>query len=299
MLNYQVFTRDYFYNQINAETEVYAVIGDPIEQSLSPAVHNVAFRHLGMNKVLVPLRFPAGKLAESFRAVEWLGIKGFSVTIPHKEDVVPLLSQADGAVQQTGSCNTVIIQDGKKLGDNTDYRAAMESLENAYGGPTEDGRSPLFEKHVLIVGAGGVARSIAVGLVRRGASVSITNRHDDRATALAEKVGCRTISWAMRASTVSDIIINCTSVGMHPNVDESPLPPAAFHKSGLFVFDTIYHPENTMLLKLARDRGCRTITGVDMFIGQAAQQFKLYTGQDAPVDVMRDALKRHLGPLRV
>ena len=108
MLNYQVLKRDYFYDQINAETEVYAVIGDPIEHSLSPAIHNAAFRHLGMNKVLVPLLFPAGKLEESFRAVEWLGIKGFSVTIPHKEDIVPLLSlgrrrrRADGVVQHRG-----------------------------------------------------------------------------------------------------------------------------------------------------------------------------------------------------
>ena len=298
MPTYQVLKRDYFYDRINAETEVIAVIGDPIEHSLSPAVHNAAYRHLGMNKVLVPLLFPAGKLEDSFRAVEWLGIKAFSVTIPHKEDILHLLSMADGAVEQTGSCNTVVIKEGRALGYNTDYRAAIESLEAAYEGRSEDGRSPLFEKQVLIVGAGGVARSIALGLVRRGASVSITNRHDDRATALAEKVGCRTTSWAMRASTVSDIIINCTPVGMHPNVDESPLPPAAFNTANLLVFDTIYHPENTLLLKLARERGCRTITGADMFLGQAARQFKLYTGQDAPLDVMRHALKRKLGPLR-
>ena len=134
--------------------------------------------------------------------------------------------------------------------------------------------------------------------MRRGVHLTITNRHDERATALAEEVGCRMVTWSQRATTIADVIINCTPVGMHPNVDDTPLPPAAFTRSGIVVFDTIYHPENTMLLKLARERQAITITGVDMFIRQAALQFKIYTGQDAPVDVMRQTLKRKLGPVR-
>jgi 3-dehydroquinate dehydratase/shikimate dehydrogenase len=291
--------RDSFYNQIDGATEIYGVIGDPIGHSLSPAIHNAAFRHLGLNKVLVPFLIPGGALAGSLEELEWLGVKGFSVTIPHKEAVIPLLARKDGAVERVGSCNTMVLQDGQWVGYNTDYRAAMDSLEDALGGHTDNEEaSPLFEKHVLILGAGGVARAIAFGLARRGASITITNRHEERATALAEEVGCRTVNWAQRASTLCDIIMNCTPVGMHPNVDDTPVPPATFSRTGMVAFDTVYHPENTMFLKLARERGGTTVTGVEMFVLQAAHQFKLYTGQEAPSDLMRAVIRRELGPIR-
>jgi 3-dehydroquinate dehydratase / shikimate dehydrogenase len=300
MQPYHVFKNDFAYDRINAKTEVYGVLGDPIEQSLSPVVHNAAFRHLGLNKVMVPFLVPDGELPNFFKELMWVDVKGCSVTIPHKEAVVPLLQQKEGAVERTGTCNTVIMQDdGRRIGYNTDYRAAMDSLEQAMGGRvSEEDPSPLFEKQVLVLGAGGVARSIAFGLMRRGANVTITNRHDERATRLAEEVGCRAVTWSARASTLADVIINCTPVGMHPDVDDTPLPPAAFNRPGMVVFDTIYHPENTMLLKLARERQSQGITGADMFIRQAALQFKLYTSHDAPVDVMREAFQRRLSPLR-
>ena len=292
--------KDYMYNQIDADTEVYGVVGDPIGHSLSPAIHNAAFRKLGLNKVLVPFQVPKGQLEGFFRDLSWLGIKGCSVTIPHKEDVIALLKTKEGSVERTGSCNTVAIaDDGAKTGYNTDYRAAMDSLEEVLGKPEgAEGPSPLMDKQALLVGAGGVARSIAFGLARRGASVTIVNRHDERAASLAEEVGCKSANWGQRATVIADVIVNCTPVGMHPNVDDSPLPPSAFQRTSTVVFDTIYHPENTMMLKLARERGCTTRTGVDMFVRQAALQFKIYTGQDAPVDVMRAALKRKLGPLK-
>jgi 3-dehydroquinate dehydratase/shikimate dehydrogenase len=299
MLHHPILKRDYCYDEINKETEVYAVIGDPIEQSLSPAIHNPSFRKLGLNKVLVPLLIPANDLVGSLKELEWLGIKGMSVTIPHKESIVPLLSRKDGAVERTGSCNTVVVEDGQWVGYNTDYRAAMDALENAFGGTSEnEDASPLLDKQVLILGAGGVARSIAFGLQRRGAAITITNRHDERATKLAEEVGGRTVNWGMRASLMPEAVINCTPVGMHPDVDDTPMPPAGFNKPNMLAFDTVYHPENTMFLKLARDRGCPTVSGVEMFIHQAALQFKLYTGRDAPVDEMRAVLKRKLGPIR-
>lgn len=299
MLHYPVLKRDYCYDDINADTEVYAVIGDPIEQSLSPAIHNPAYRELGLNKVMVPLLIPGNDLINSLKALEWLGIKGMSVTIPHKEAIVALLNSKDGAVERTLSCNTVVIEGDKWVGHNTDYRAAIDSLENALGGRTDnEDTSPLLDKQVLILGAGGVARSIAFGLQRRGAVITITNRHDERATNLAEEVGGRTVTWSSRASQVPDIMINCTPVGMHPDVDDTPVPPGAFSKTGMIVFDTVYHPENTMFLKLARERGCETITGVEMFVQQAAHQFKLYTGREAPLETMRLALKRKLGQVR-
>ncbi|ODT99246.1 MAG: shikimate dehydrogenase [Planctomycetes bacterium SCN 63-9] len=301
MFSFRRLQRDFHYNRINSQTEVYAVIGDPIEQSLSPAVHNAAFRHLGLNKVLVPFRVPDGSLPSFFEDLAWLGIKGCSVTIPHKEAILPLLHQKEGAVDRTKACNTVLIDanTGERTGLNTDYRAAMDSLEMAMGGRSaDDGPSPLFEKQVLILGAGGVARSIAFGLERRGAVVTITNRHDERATALAEEVSCRTVTWAGRASLLTDVVVNCTPVGMHPDVDDTPLPPAAFSRAGMMVFDTIYHPENTMLIKLARERGASVVTGVEMFVLQAAHQFNLYTGMTAPLELMRNVVKRKLGPLR-
>jgi 3-dehydroquinate dehydratase / shikimate dehydrogenase len=300
MQPFHILKKDYLYDSINAQTEVYGVMGDPIEQSLSPTIHNAAFRHLGLNRVMVPFMVPESELAAFFNELGWLDIRGCSVTIPHKEAVVPLLQQKEGAVERTGTCNTIVFHDlGRRTGYNTDYRAAMDSLEEAMGGGvSEEEASPLLDKHVLILGAGGVARTIAFGLMRRGANITITNRHDERATHLAEEVGCRAVTWSSRASTVTDVIINCTPVGMHPNVDDTPLPPAAFGRANMVVFDTIYHPENTMMLKLARERGCKAVTGVEMFLRQAAVQFKLYTGQDPPVNVMIEALRRRLSPLR-
>jgi 3-dehydroquinate dehydratase/shikimate dehydrogenase len=300
MLPFHVMKKDYFYNQIDSKVEIYGVIGDPIEQSLSPAIHNAAFRHLGLNKVMVPFLVPNGELETFFRECLWLEIKACSVTIPHKEAIVPMLLQKENAVERTSSCNTVVIDgEGGRIGYNTDYRAAMDSLEQAMGGTGEaDAASPLLDKQVLILGAGGVARSIAFGLNRRGAHLTITNRHDDRATALAEEVGCRMVTWSQRATSIADVIVNCTPVGMHPHVDDTPLPASAFPRPGIVIMDTVYHPENTMVLKLARERQAVTITGLDMFLRQAALQFKIYTGEDAPLDVMRETLKRKLGPLR-
>jgi 3-dehydroquinate dehydratase/shikimate dehydrogenase len=299
MPRYRALERDYFYERIDAQTEVYGVIGDPILQSLSPALHNGCFRKLGLNKVLVPFLIPEGTLEESLGALDWIGLKGYSVTIPHKELMARMLASMDGAVEKTHACNTVVIQNGQKVGYNTDYRAAMEALEDAYGGiAVSEDSSPLFEKPVLILGAGGAARSIAFGLARRGANVTITNRHDERAASLAEEVGCRTINWGQRAGTMAEIVINCTPVGMHPNVDDTPVPPATFSRPEMLAFDTVYHPENTMFLKLARERGSKTVSGAEMFIRQAAAQFRLYTGQDAPIDLMREILSRKLGSNR-
>jgi 3-dehydroquinate dehydratase/shikimate dehydrogenase len=191
----------------------------------------------------------------------------------------------------------IVKEDGTKVGYNSDYRAAMDSLEAAYGGPLEGGVSPLMNKQVVILGAGGVARPIGFGMVRRGAVVTLCNRNEEKATKLAEELTCRTANWSMRASMLPDILINCTPVGMHPNVDDTAMPPAGF-RPGMVVMDTVYHPENTMLLKLARERECKTVSGVDMFVRQAAIQSNLYTGQEPPVDLMREVVARKLGPIR-
>lgn len=295
MLNFNELKRDYLYDTIDESSEIYAVIGDPIGHSLSPAIHNAAFKNLGFNKVYVPLQIPEDQLKPSLDALSWLNIQGYSVTIPHKEGIVKLLSQADGAVERIGACNTVVIGEDKKwIGYNTDYRASMSVLEEALDKKEGSEYSPLMDKQVILLGAGGVARTIAFGLTRRGAAVTICNRNEDRAAKIAEGVGCRHISWSQRAANPCDVIINCTPVGMHPRVDDTPVPPAAF-RPGMLAFDTIYHPENTMFIKMARERECKTVTGVDMFVRQAAMQFQLWTGKDAPVDVMREVVRRKLG----
>jgi 3-dehydroquinate dehydratase/shikimate dehydrogenase len=294
MPKFRELNKDYHYERIGPKTEVFAVVGDPIGHSLSPAVHNAAFAHLGMDRTYVPIQVPAGNLKQSLDSLGWVGLKGLSVTIPHKETIVGLLKQADGAVQKIGACNTVVLDPDKGwTGYNTDYHASMEALEEALGGKGESGNSPLMDKQVIVLGAGGAARAIAFGLSRRGAAVTIANRNEDRASELAADVGCRFIAWTQRSSTPCDILINATPVGMHPNVDDTPVPPATF-RAGMLVFDTVYHPENTMLLKLARERDCRTLTGVEMFVRQAALQFKHFTGKDAPLDVMREVVRKRL-----
>ena len=294
LLLFQQLKRDLFHDQIDAKTEIYGVIGDPIGHSLSPAVHNTAFRREGLNKVLVPFRIPADSLKESLDSLRWLGMKGFSITIPHKETVIPLMNRVDESVQTLKACNTAVHEKDGWVGHNTDYSAAMECLEAVLKRSQPDSENPLRDKQVLILGAGGVARTIAAGLLQRGAGVTLCARKDEKATKLAEELNCKSIPWTARASTINDILINGTPVGMHPNVDESPVPVAAF-RSGMLVFDTIYRPENTLFVKQARERECVAITGVHMFVRQAALQYKYYTGQPAPEELMYEVVKRKLG----
>ena len=150
---------------------------------------------------------------------------------------------------------------------------------------------------MLILGAGGVARAIARGVVNHGGVLMIANRTKARAEELAGQLGCLLVEWQNRGSVFADVLINCTSVGMHPRLDETPFAEN-WLREGMVVFDTIYNPERTLLIKQARERGARTITGVDMFVGQAARQFELFTGRTAPVEVMRDALRRAISAVR-
>lgn len=285
----------YRYDQINAATEVYGVIADPIGHSFSPIIHNVAFGQLGMNKVYVPFRVPREQLNSFLADCRELGVKGLSVTIPHKEAVIQQLSKIDGAVRGIGACNTVVIDGAEALGFNTDFRAAMDSLDAAMKLPAGD--SKLTKKVALILGAGGAAKALAFGLKRREADVVIASRTLSRSQELAQRLGCRAIEWDARHNLKADILINGTPVGMHPNVDETPYERRHLRPTTV-VFDTVYNPEQTLLIKEARQQNCTVVTGVDMFVSQAALQFKHFTSQDAPVALMREALKREIGPAR-
>jgi len=284
----------YRYESIQPDTEVYGVIADPVAHSLSPLVHNAGFAQLGMNRVYVPFRVPREDLHQFLEDAEELGIKGLSVTIPHKEAVLPLLSHKDEAVEGIGAANTIVIRGGRRIGYNTDARAAVDSVEHTMALPDENA---LTGKQALVLGAGGVARAVVYGLKLRGADVVISGRTLERAEMLAHQMKARAVGWAMRHSIRADMIVNCTPVGMHPNVDETPYDGVNL-KPECVVFDTVYNPEQTLLIKQARLAGCTAITGVDMFVGQAAVQFKLFTNQDAPLEVMRNVVRRAISAAR-
>lgn len=295
-LSYQQMTDIYHYDRINADTVIYGVIGDPIGQSLSPMVHNAAFRKLDVNAVYVPFRVPREQLAQFLEDAPALGIKGLSVTIPHKEAVLKKLTSMDPSMNGIGACNTLVFNDGKIVGHNTDHQAALDSLEQAL--EDHHGRKGTLEgQTALVLGAGGAAKAIAYGLKRMGATVTIAGRTPQRATQLAEALSCKTVDWANRFASQPDILVNCTPVGMHPNVDATPYDKHHLRPS-MVVFDTVYNPENTLLIKDARSQSCTVVTGVEMFVRQACLQFKQFTGQEAPADLMRDVLKRAIGPAK-
>lgn len=287
----------YRYDEINAETEVYGVIGDPIGHSLSPLIHNAAFRSLGMNKVYLPFRVPREDLQNFLDDAHELNVKGLSVTIPHKEAVLKRVTKVDGAIRGVGAANTLLF-DGEQVGGyNTDYRAAMDSLAGALQESGAAKPDDLNGKVALVLGAGGAAKAIAFGLQRRGAEVVVASRTRERADRLADAISIKAVDWAGRHNFWVDILINCTPVGMHPNVDETPYDKH-YLKPSMLVFDTVYNPESTLLLKDARARSCTVITGVEMFIRQAALQFKLFTDQEPPTELMRETLKRAIGPAK-
>jgi len=295
-LSFQQMIEIYHYEQISAETPVYGVIGDPIGHSLSPLIHNAAFRSLGIDAVYIPFRVPREHLGQFLDDAPQLGIRGLSVTIPHKELVLPRLGTSDRATEEISATNTVVFEDGELSGFNTDHDAAMASLQHALASNPEK-HGPLKGSTALVLGAGGAAKGIAYGLKQLGVEVVISGRTPQRAQQLAQRLECKTVDWINRYAFSPDLLVNCTPVGMHPNVDASPYDKHHLRPS-MVVFDTVYNPENTLLVKEARSQSCTTVTGVDMFIRQAALQFKLFTGKEAPTDLMRETLKRAIGPAK-
>lgn len=295
-LSFQQMNETYFYEQINEDTDVYGVIADPVGHSLSPMIHNAAFRDVGINAVYVPFRVPSEALQKFVEDVPRLGVLGLSVTIPHKETIGNHLSKVDPAVKGISAVNTVLFRNSGVIGYNTDYKAAMDSLENATGTIGAD-PSPLKGRRVLVLGAGGAARAVMYGLKQRNATTFISSRTMKRTEQLADEFEGKAIEWDARHKVPAEIIINCTPIGMHPNVDETPFKKTNLRPTQI-IFDTVYNPESTLLIKNARELKCQTVTGVDMFVGQAALQFYLFTGKAAPIPLMRELLKRALGPVK-
>ena len=280
----------YGYNRITKSTRVFGVLGDPVAHSLSPVLHNAAFRKTDFDGVYLPLRIPTELLDETIREFNKLDLEGYSVTIPHKEAVLDLADVADEQSDEVGAANTLYRKDNSWHATNTDYDAIVETVQEGLGSEDADG---LDRKRVLILGAGGVARAAAQAMLDQGASVVITNRTRKRSKLLSAEMDCKFLEWSNRGSEMCDVLINCTSVGMHPNLDDSPYEEHWLRQE-MLVFDTVYTPENTLLLKQARERGCRTVSGIRMFVRQAAKQFELFTGQEAPLTYLEETLRRYL-----
>jgi len=294
LLSFDEMREIYHYNKINKETKVYAVVGDPILHSMSPIAHNAALQHLGMNAVYIPIQVPKNDFIDTIQSMVKIPITGYSVTMPHKEAAYELGSERDEITIACKAGNTLVRGANGWRTCNTDYSAALAALRNAMAG-MESG-DYIHGRLILILGAGGVARTLAHGLHREGALVIIANRTTERGLGLADEIGCRAVDWNARNAQHCEIVINCTPIGQHPEVDESPLHPSVF-RPGMVVMDCVYNPETTMMIREARDRSCRVVTGVEMFIRQAAEQFKLFTGVDAPVDVMTAAVRWQISPV--
>ncbi len=281
----------YHVNEVNPETQILGVIADPIGHSLSPVVHNANIRKLGLNMLYLPFRVPRDDLDQFIEDTQEVGITGLSVTIPHKENVLRSINALDEDVAGIRACNTLIFKGTETFGYNTDCRAAMRSLAHMDQRSNED--KPFEGRKALILGYGGVAKALAFGILKGGGQVVLTGRNIKNAEILASHFGCQSIDWMARHSAEFDYLINCTPCGMFPNMDESPFEGDSITKDHI-VFDTIYNPEQTLLVKEAREANARVITGVDMFVHQAAMQFKLFTGQEADVRLMRYEVKRAL-----
>jgi 3-dehydroquinate dehydratase/shikimate dehydrogenase len=296
--SFDEFRTTYPVKLIDAETKIFGVLGDPVGHSFSPLLHNHMYKKLGVNALYLPFRVPRGQLPTALQAYDPIPVHGYSVTIPHKEVAATLAREVEPNVQATGSANTLVRRDdGKFTAANTDFAAAIDSLKAHLAERAKDGPSvQLSQLSVLVLGAGGVARSIAYALHREGSQITITSRTYERAQKLAEDVKCKAVDWHARHSISFDVLVNCTPVGMHPNVDESPCHFSVL-KPGTTVFDTIYTPETTLLIREARARGCDTITGVDMFVRQAARQIELFTGLLPDTDAMRTIMRKALSPL--
>jgi len=269
-------------DKLRRKTRVYGVIGNPISHSLSPQLQNAGFQARRMDAVYLP--FLVADLPDFLDAIELLGIRGFSVTLPHKQRILRHLDDCDPMAAAIGAVNTVVVRGGGRLyGYNTDYVGVLRALER---------RMPLRGSRVLILGAGGSARAVAFALAQSGASVCISARRPEKAEALARAVEGEAVQRARIRREFFDAIVNATPVGMHPHVARSPLE--ARELNCRLIFDLIYRPLVTRLLQLAARRGIETVSGLDMFLAQGTAQWEIWTGERAPVAPMRRAVLRAL-----
>ncbi len=265
-------------HSLNRQTQVYGVIGDPIAHSLSPLLHNTAFIARRINAVYLP--FLVGNLRDFLKAAPDFGLRGFSVTLPHKQSILRHLQDCDALSAEIGAVNTVVVRrDGSLYGCNTDYVGVLSALEK---------KLRLAESRVLVLGAGGSARAAVFALTRAGAAVGICARRNAAARELARAAGAEVVPRRALETEFFDAILNATPVGMHPDTEISPLEPGELHCR--IVMDLIYRPERTQLLKLAAQKRIATVSGVEMFLAQGIAQWELWMKRPAPEKAMRRAV---------
>ena len=280
---------------ISGKTRVCGVIGYPIGHTLSPTIQNAAFNHLKLDFVFLAFHVKAPELENAVQGMRGLSIHGLNVTMPHKNTIISYLDEVDSAVQFLGSANTILNKGGKLSGFNTDGVGALNALrENIV---------ELSEKKVLLLGAGGAAKAIAFSFAQEAGSLCILNRGPEKAAVLADALNhifCKEIvGGALSPSAVqkklqdAEILVNATSVGMHPHVDQSLVEPQ-WLKPNMTVMDIVYNPVETKLAKDAKAAGAKVISGVEMLIYQGAASFKIWTGKSAPIEVMRKAALKKL-----
>jgi 3-dehydroquinate dehydratase/shikimate dehydrogenase len=263
--------------QITRRTRVYGVIGDPIGHSLSPLLHNTAFRARKFDAVFVP--FLVRNLRDFLSAIRGFGVAGISVTIPHKEKILRFLDDCDPLAARIGAVNTIVIRGGGRLyGYNTDYVGVLRSLEK---------RMRLAGSRVLLLGAGGAARAAAFALAQAGSIVCLCGRRPEHARALARAVGGQVVARGDLKHEFFDTIVNCTPIGMHPH-GGSPLGSAELNCR--IVMDMVYRPRETQLLQMARRKGIEVIPGLEMFLAQGFAQYEIWTGERAPEGAMHRAV---------
>ena len=280
---------------VSGKTKVCAIIGDPIDHTMSPPMHNAAFQELGLDYIYLPFPVKKEQLKQAVAGLRALNFRGFNVTMPHKVTIIPMLDALDPLAEKIGAVNTVVNDSGVLTGFNTDGLGVLKALR-------EKGIEPEGKK-VVVIGAGGASRSISYVLAQRGAKLTILNRklELDWAEKIAASIkkdlgaGVKVMELGYKqletALTGADILVQATGVGMSPDVENS-LVPAELLKSGLTVFDVIYSPLKTKLLREAEVAGCRTISGVDMLVWQGVLCFEKWTGHAAPFETMRrEAIK--------
>ncbi len=267
---------------IDAQTQLYGVIGNPVRHSLSPMIHNGAFRRMGLNAVY--LAFEVRDLKGAIDGMRSLGIRGVSVTIPFKMKVIPFLDAIEDGARKIKAVNTLLHEEDRLVGYNTDGCGALEALEE---------KVDLKGKRVLLLGAGGAARAIGFSLKTRDCELIISNRTMDRAAGLAKELRCAHQPLSSIEDLSADVVINATSVGMHPRDQESPLPQRAL-KREMTVMDIVYKPLQTKFLREAEEAGCLTINGLEMLSRQGAGQLEIWTGKRPDILEIKNDLRRAL-----
>lgn len=295
-ISFDMMRNTYHYDDIKPTTKILGVIADPVAHSMSPVIHNACLRKDGLDMVYLPFRVPAEGLDAFIDQAAKFDITGLSVTIPHKERILRCVNDIDNDVSAVKACNTVLFRKNLRAGKNTDISAALRVIKLGMELDLNQKRS-LIGLKALVLGGGGVSKAIAWGLQQEGARVFVSARNKPQADVIAADLKMESLDWETRQNFTGDIIVNGTPVGMFPNMNETPFPAEAL-REGMVVFDTIYNPQNTLLIKQARAAGCRVVYGSDMFVEQAAMQYKYFTGKDADKEHMAEALHRAINPAK-